>query len=127
MLDPRRRRRAASERRNGTSRMDAILSRVAGRTGRSPRIHQRRMPSMRSAPLRAVAALGGALGALPLIPIVRGLAMRASGPPRLMGRELGDYDFKAATYAEAVVFLLLVPIAAWLFGWALPRLGAGIL
>src|SRR5262249_32593535 len=99
-----------------------ILSGVPGRRSRAPRIHQRRMPSMRSAPLRAVAALGGALGTLPLIPIVRRLAMKASGPPRLMGRELADYDFKSATYAEAFVFLLLVPLAALLFGRALPRL-----
>jgi len=88
------------------------------------------MPSMSPAPLRAVAALGGALGALPLIPIVRTLAMRASGPPRLMGRELADYDFKSATYAEAAVFLLIVPLAALFFGRTLPRValqGAGAL
>ncbi|HEY4229889.1 MAG TPA: hypothetical protein VGO79_06935 [Thermoanaerobaculia bacterium] len=82
---------------------------------------------MSPAPLRAVAALGGALGALPLIPIVRTLAMRVSGPPRLMGRELADYDFKSATYAEAAVFLLVVPLAALFFGRWLPRVGAGTL
>ncbi|HEY2797363.1 MAG TPA: hypothetical protein VGK26_05690 [Thermoanaerobaculia bacterium] len=82
---------------------------------------------MSSAPLRAVAALGGALGALPLIPIVRTLAMNVSGPPRLMGRELGDYDFKSATYAEAAVFLLVLPLTALFFGRWLPRIGAGAL
>jgi hypothetical protein len=85
------------------------------------------MRAMSSAPLRAVAALGGALGALPLIPIVRTLAMTVSGPPRLMGRELADYDFKSATYAEAAVFLLVVPLAAAFFGRTLPRMGAGSL
>ena len=85
------------------------------------------MPSMSPAPLRAVAALGGALGALPLIPIARTLAMRVSGPPRLMGRELADYDFKSATYAEAAVFLLIVPLAALFFGRWLPRVGCGVL
>jgi hypothetical protein len=85
------------------------------------------MPSMRSAPLRAVAALGGALGTLPLVPIVRTFAMKLSGPPLLPGREMADYDFKSATYAEAAVFLLVVPLAALLFGRALPRIGAGVL
>jgi hypothetical protein len=85
------------------------------------------MPSMSSAPLRAVAALGGALGALPLIPIVRTLAMNVSGPPRLIGRELADYDFKSATYAEAAVFLLVLPLTALFFGWWLPRVAAGVL
>ena len=78
------------------------------------------MPAMSSASLRAVSALGGALGALPLIPIARTLAIQASGPPRLPGMEMASHDYKSATYAEAAVLLAAVPLAAFVFGRVLP-------
>jgi hypothetical protein len=81
---------------------------------------QHRMPAMSRASLRAVSALGGALGALPLIPIARTLAIQASGPPFLPGLEMASHDYKSATYAEAAVLLAAVPLAAFVFGRALP-------
>jgi hypothetical protein len=67
-------------------------------------------------------AIGGAVGAIPLLPIVRDLAFRFVAPPVLPGAQRQAADIKAATYLEAAVFLLAFPLAALLFGYFLPRL-----
>ena len=63
----------------------------------------------------------GGLGVLPLLPIAAGVARRYGSIPELpgIGRKLGDV--KAATYAEAAVLLVGVPLAALFFGRLLPR------
>jgi hypothetical protein len=71
---------------------------------------------------RALGAVGGALGALPLLPIARGLAQRLAGPPRLPGAELVAGDIKAGTWAELAVLVLVVPASAFFFGRLLPEL-----
>ena len=69
---------------------------------------------------RALAALGGAFGTLPLLPIARTIAERAAGPARLPGAERVAGDVKAGTWAELFVLLLIVPVAAIVFGRFLP-------
>jgi len=69
---------------------------------------------------RLLAALGGAFGVLPLLPIARGRAQILGGPPLLPGAELMAGDIKAGTYAELAVLLLAVPAAAFFFGRLLP-------
>jgi hypothetical protein len=69
---------------------------------------------------RALGALGGACGSLPLLPIARGFAQRVAGPPRLPGAELAAGDIKAGTWAELAILILVVPAAAFFFGRLLP-------
>jgi hypothetical protein len=69
---------------------------------------------------RALAALGGAFGALPLLPPARGLAARLAGPPILPGAERLAGDIKAATWAELAVLIFVLPAAAFFFGRMLP-------
>jgi hypothetical protein len=69
---------------------------------------------------RALAALGAALGVLPLLPGARGLAARLAGPPILPGMQLLKRDIKATTYAELAVLVVVVSIAAFFFGRLLP-------
>jgi hypothetical protein len=69
---------------------------------------------------RALGGLGGAIGALPSLPIARGLAERWVGPATLPGAERLAGDVKAATWAELAVFVFLVPTSAFLFGRLLP-------
>ncbi len=73
-------------------------------------------------PLDLLGAIGGAVGTIPLLPIVRDLASRFVAPPVLPGAQRQAADIKAATYLEAAVFLLAIPLAALLFGYFLPRL-----
>ena len=82
------------------------------------------MPLNRSppgSPRGWLGAICGALGVLPLVPIAAGIATRASSLPALPGLERNSRDFKLATYAEAGVLLLLVPLAALAFGILIPR------
>jgi hypothetical protein len=67
-------------------------------------------------------AICGAAGTLPLLPVVRDLALRFFAPSVLPGAQRQAADIKAATYLEAAVFLLAIPAAALLFGYVLPRL-----
>ena len=73
-------------------------------------------------PLDLLGAIGGAAGTLPLLPVVRDLALRFLAPPVLPGAQRLTADIKAATYLEASVFLFAIPAAAFLFGCVLPRL-----
>jgi hypothetical protein len=69
---------------------------------------------------RWIGALGGAVGILPLLPIASGLAIRYAAPPDLPGALRKFHDVKEATWAEAAVLLVAVPLAALLFGRILP-------
>jgi len=71
-------------------------------------------------PKGIVGALLGAIGVLPLLPIVSGLAKRFATLPTLPGVVGQTADIKAATYAEAAVLLVGVPLAALLFGRIIP-------
>ncbi len=71
---------------------------------------------------RALGALGGAFGALPLLPQARGLAARITGPPILPGAERLAGDIKAATWAELAVLIFVVPAAAFFYGHVVPGL-----
>ena len=73
-------------------------------------------------PLDLLGAIGGAAGTLPLLPVVRDLALRFLAPPVLPGAQRHAADIKAATYLEAAVFLFAIPAAAFLFGYVLPKL-----
>lgn len=73
-------------------------------------------------PLDLLGAIGGAAGTLPLLPVVRDLALRFLAPPVLPGAQRQGADIKAATYLEAAVFLFAIPAAAFLFGHVLPKL-----
>lgn len=64
----------------------------------------------------------GGLGILPMLPIASGVATRFSSPAALPGLERKLGDIKQATYAEAAVLLVAVPLAALFFGFVLPRL-----
>ncbi len=67
-------------------------------------------------------AVLGALGATSLVAVARNVAIQWFSPPLLPGAELAAGDSKAATFAEAATFLIAVPLAALLFGRALPKL-----
>ena len=71
---------------------------------------------------RALGALGGAFGALPLLPLARSLAERLAGPATLPGAERLAGDIKAATWAELLVLILVLPAVALLFGRVVPAL-----
>ncbi len=68
-----------------------------------------------------IGAFGGAVGILPLLPIASGLAKRHFAPPDLPGLLRKFHDVKEATWAEAAVLLVAVPLAALFFGRILPR------
>ena len=68
-----------------------------------------------------IGGIFGGLGALPLLPIAAGIATRLAARPFLPGMELKHGDVKLATYAEAGVLLLVVPLAAFVFGIIVPR------
>jgi hypothetical protein len=65
-------------------------------------------------------AAGGAVGILPLLPIASGLAIRFASAPTLPGALRNAGDIKEATFAEAAVLLVAVPLAALFFGRLLP-------
>jgi hypothetical protein len=65
--------------------------------------------------------VGGALGALPLVPAARSIATRFAPVPRLPGVERAVGDLKAATWAEVAALLVALPAAALFFGLVLPR------
>ncbi len=71
---------------------------------------------------RALGALGGAFGALPLLPLARSLAERLAGPATLPGAERAAGDIKAATWTELLVLILVLPAAALFFGRVVPAL-----
>jgi hypothetical protein len=73
------------------------------------------------APLGFIGGLGGGIGALPIVSAARDLATRVTPGPRLPGAERLAGDLKAATFAEAAVFLLVIPLFALAFGGFLPR------
>ena len=69
---------------------------------------------------RVLGAIGGALGALPLLALARSLAMKLFSVPALPGAERITLDVKQATYFETAVLLIFVPAAAIFFGRILP-------
>ena len=69
---------------------------------------------------RVLGAIGGALGALPLLAPARTLATRLFPISALPGAERITLDIKQATYFETAVLLVCVPAAAILFGRILP-------
>jgi len=73
-------------------------------------------------PRELLGAIGGAVGAIALLPIVHGFAFRFVAPPVLPGAQMRAADIKAATYLEAAVFLLAMPVAALFFGCIVPGL-----
>ena len=73
-------------------------------------------------PRELLGAIGGAVGTIPLLPVVRDLASRFLSPAVLPGAEKRAADIKAATYLEAAVFLFAIPAAVLFFGEILPRL-----
>ncbi len=73
-------------------------------------------------PRGLLGATGGVLGTIALLPIARGLAARLFPPPRLPGAAIKAGDIKEATYLEAAVLLVALPVAALFFGHILPRL-----
>lgn len=68
-----------------------------------------------------IGGFGGAVGALPLVSVARGAALRVASLPRLPGAERVAGDVKLATFAEAATLLVAVPLAALVFGAVLPR------
>ena len=66
-------------------------------------------------------AVGGALGALPLLALARTLAARLFPAAALPGAERVAGDVKQASYLEVAVLFTAVPAAALFFGRALPR------
>lgn len=73
------------------------------------------------APLGLIGGVGGFLGALPIVSVARHLTTRLAPGPQLPGAERLAGDLKAATFAEAGVLLLLLPLFALVFGGLLPR------
>ena len=73
-------------------------------------------------PKGLLGAVLGALGATSLVAVARSVAIQWFPPPLLPGAELATGDSKAATFAEAATFLIAVPLAALVFGRALPKL-----
>jgi len=73
-------------------------------------------------PKGLLGAVLGALGATSLVAVARSVAIQWFPPPLLPGAELAAGDSKAATLAEAAAFLIALPLAAFLFGKALPEL-----
>ncbi len=73
-------------------------------------------------PKGLLGAVLGALGATSLVGVARSVAIQWFSPPLLPGAELAAGDSKAATFAEAAALLIAVPLAALLFGRALPKL-----
>ena len=72
------------------------------------------MVSFRQDSRRDVLCTGAAfLGLLPLLPIARGIGARLGALPQLPGAELAAGDVKLATYAEAVSFVIALPLAAF--------------
>jgi hypothetical protein len=71
--------------------------------------------------LRALAALGGAVGALPLLSAARRVAERVFAVPVLAGAERMSADVKEATWCELAVLFVAVPAAGLFFGRLLPR------
>ena len=78
-------------------------------------------PQIGSLPRGLVGALGGGIGALPLLPLAAALGSSYALAPDLPGVELLAGDRKLATYAEAGALVLAVPFFALLFGELLPR------
>ena len=76
---------------------------------------------MKRCPRGLIGAVFGAIGSLPLLPIAAAFVTRFSSLPTLPGAERTSGDFKQATYAEAAVLLVVVPLAALLFGRILPK------
>lgn len=72
-------------------------------------------------PRGLLGGLAGGLGALPLLPLAADLGGRYAMPPDLPGVELVSGDRKLATYAEAGVLVLAIPLVALLFGALIPR------
>lgn len=72
------------------------------------------------APLGLIGGLGGGIGALPIVSAARHLATLLAPGPRLPGAERLAGDVKAATFAEAGVFLVVIPLFALVFGGLLP-------
>ena len=75
---------------------------------------------MRLASHLALGALGAAAGVLPLLKVARHITTVLVEPARLPGSELWSRDVKAATYAELLVLVLAVPMAAFVFGRLIP-------
>jgi hypothetical protein len=73
-------------------------------------------------PKGLLGAVLGALGATSLVAVARSVAIQWFPLPLLPGAELAAGDSKAATLAEAATFLIALPLAAFLFGKALPEL-----
>src|SRR5687767_14743807 len=71
-------------------------------------------------PLRALGAIGGGLGALPLVAVARSLATALFPLPDLPGAERLTRDVKQATYFEVAVVLIFVPAAAIFVSRILP-------
>jgi hypothetical protein len=67
-----------------------------------------------------VGAIGGGLGALPLLALARAAATRLFPLPALPGAERLTRDVKQATYFETAVLLICVSAAAFFFGRILP-------
>jgi len=76
----------------------------------------------RSLPRGLIGATGGVLGTIPLLPIARTVALKVFPAPQLPGAAFRAADVKGATYCEAAVLLVAVPLAALFFGHVLPRL-----
>lgn len=79
------------------------------------------IPIVTSRAGRVLSGLGGALGVLPFLALARSLAFHIFAASSLPGAEMAAWDVKEATYLEAGVLVLLVPLAAFLGGWKVPR------
>lgn len=66
-------------------------------------------------------AIAATLGVLPATAFARAVALRLFPLPQLPGREWLVRDVKAATYFEVALLILAIPLAAWLYGQAVPR------
>jgi hypothetical protein len=68
-----------------------------------------------------LAGFCGAVGMVPVLPIGRTIAAWIAGAPQLPGAERVSGDIKAATYAEAALLVIALPLAAFFFGHIVPR------
>lgn len=76
---------------------------------------------VRCTPLGLIGGLGGGIGALPIVSAARSLALRVAPGPPMPGAEAASGDVKLATFAEAAVFVVVLPLIALAFGGLLPR------
>ncbi|HET9793633.1 MAG TPA: hypothetical protein VFS34_04150, partial [Thermoanaerobaculia bacterium] len=73
-----------------------------------------------SVPPVLLGTIGGAIAAIPVVPLVRELALRLGSVPGIPGAENAARDVKGATFAEIAAIVVAIPAFSFFFGRALP-------